>query len=251
MNVIVNGLLASYQKIGKGKNLVFLHGWGDNSQTFDQISEILKDKYTLLLLDMPGFGGTEPPPEAWGLSDYAKFVNSWLEKIDAGQVFAVIGHSYGGSIAIVGANSAYVKPDKVVLLASGGIRNKNFVRKKALYLAAKTFKAPVRALFPKRAEKIKKGFYRKIGSDLLLVPHMRETFIKMVREDVQTPARSVKQPTLLVYGDKDHETPISYAKILNAAIPNSHLEIIHGAGHFLHQEQPVAIAQLIEDFLNA
>ncbi|MBI2588818.1 alpha/beta hydrolase [Candidatus Saccharibacteria bacterium] len=250
MNVVVNGLMTNYQKVGKGKTLLFLHGWGDSSETFAQLTEQLKNQYTLLLLNMPGFGGAEPPHEAWGLIDYARFVSAWLKKIDADPIYAVVGHSFGGSIVIVGVSSEQIKADKVVLLASGGIRNKNFVKKKALYLAAKTLKVPLRLLFPRKVEKIKSGFYKKIGSDLLLIPHMRQTFIKMVREDVQLQAKAVKQPTLLIYGDKDRETPVSYGHLLAADIPNSHLEIIPATGHFLHQEKPEQVAGLIKKFLN-
>jgi len=250
MQVIVDGILTSYQKTGSAKKAVLLiHGWGDSKETFTNLAKQLEKKYELLSLDLPGFGSSEPPPAAWGLNDYAKFVNAWLTKINGGHLNAVIGHSFGGSVAIVGASSGQIKSDKLILLASGGVRNKNFVKKKALWLAAKTLKAPFILLPSGKSSRIKTRLYKNIGSDLLVIPHMRQTFVKMVREDVQLPARKIKQPTLLIYGDKDKDTPISYGRLLSDAIPGSSFVVVHGTGHFLHHEKPQKIAQLIEDFI--
>lgn len=249
MNVVVNGLMTNYTQNGNGKLIVLLHGWGDSSLTFTELIRHLHGKFTILALDLPGFGGTEPPPKAWGLSDYAEFVGAWLKKINAGHVYALIGHSFGGSIAIVGVSEEQIKADKVVLIASGGIRKKNFVKKKTLQITAKTLKLPLLMLSQRKADRLKAGLYKKVGSDLLLIPHMRQTFVKMVREDVQLAALSIKQPTLIIYGERDTDTPVEYGRLLNQAIRNSRLVLIPGMGHFLHQEQPAAVSKLISNFL--
>ena len=46
-----------YQKLGKGKDLVLVHGWGQDVSSFWALSEKLKDSFTLWLVDLPGFGG--------------------------------------------------------------------------------------------------------------------------------------------------------------------------------------------------
>src|SRR5581483_4025048 len=98
MNVIVDDLMASYHKTGAGKPLVLLHGWGDSSKTFAALASELKDKYELYSLDLPGFGGSQAPPQAWGLDDYASFLESWLNKL-AIKPYAVVGHSFGAAVA--------------------------------------------------------------------------------------------------------------------------------------------------------
>src|SRR5579862_3587943 len=127
MNVVVNGLMANYQKVGKGKALVLLPGWGDTTTTFSKLAEELKNHYEVFVLDLPGFGGTQTPPNAWGLSDYADFVKAWLNKLDVKPV-ALIGHSYGGAVAVI-ATASGLKTNKLVLIASAGIRDKNRLRK--------------------------------------------------------------------------------------------------------------------------
>ena len=79
---------------------------------------------------------------------------------------------------------------------------------------------------------------------------MEQTFKKIVNEDVQTAARQISLPTLLVYGANDKTTPVSDGQKLSQAITRSKLEVVQ-TSHFLHQEQPEAVAQLMEDFLNA
>ena len=250
MNVVINGLMTNYHKAGSGKVIVCLHGWGDTIATFSKLAEKLQEEYQLLMLDLPGFGGTQKPPTAWGLEDYADFVAAWLGKLNIEKIEVIIGHSFGAAVAIKGVSSFILKPSKLVLLASAGVREEKSFRLKTLRASAKVVKIPLYLLPAHKATKIKTYLYKKAGSDLMLLPQMRQTFIKTAGEDLRLAAKLIKQPTLLIYGDKDRETPLKEGQLLNQAIPNSTLEIIENAGHFLHQEQPGAVMQLVEDFLN-
>ncbi len=250
MNVVVNGLMASYQKVGKGKVIILLHGWGDNSVTFISLTSQLQDKYTIYALDLPGFGGTEPPYRAWGMSDYAKFVAEWLKKIDVKDVEALVGHSYGGACAISGVGGGILKPRKLVLLSSSGIRDVYKVRRLALKSAAKLVKVPLEMLPSGLRARLKKKAYIAIGSDAMLLPHMELTFKRSINEDLQSVAKNISVPTLLIYGTKDRDTPIKYGRLFHEAIHGSRLEVIN-AGHFLHQEQTKEVSSLILEFLES
>src|SRR5437588_136437 len=117
MNVVVDGLMTNYSKVGAGPVVVCLHGWGDSSATFAKLIDSLKEKYTVLTLDLPGFGATEKPPENWGIDDYAKFVSAWLTKVNTKDTKGIIGHSYGGAVAISGLSAGILKAKKLILLA--------------------------------------------------------------------------------------------------------------------------------------
>lgn len=248
MNVVVDGLMTNYIKVGKGKVIICLPGWADTTASFSKLAEDLQNDYQLLILDLPGFGGTQPPPSAWGLNDYAEFVAKWIKKIDQKSIYAIIGHSYGGAVAITALRKGDLKTNKLVLLASAGIRNKKKMRKNILKATSKVAKAPLKLLPARTRQKLRRKVYGSLGSDMLLLPHMELTYKRMIGEDVQLAAKSIKQPTLLVYGNKDKDTPPSDGKILNQAVPNSTLEVID-AGHFLHQEQADDVAKLVKDFL--
>lgn len=249
MNVVVDGLMTSYQKTGKGKVLLFLHGWGTAGSTFAKLTEPLEGQYTVLIPDLPGFGGTEVPPEAWSLDNYADFTANFLAKLGIKEVYCIVGHSFGGAVATVGVSSGLLEPRKLIVLASAGVRPKRRVLKGVMRLGAKTAKVPLYFLPDERSRKIKEFLYRKAGSDVMLLPHMRQTFVKTVSEDIRPRAKEVSVPTLLIYGDEDKATPARHGRILNQSIPGSKLEVLDGAGHFLHQTHTDSVARLVVDFL--
>ncbi len=250
MQVIVDNLLLNYHEIGKGPVVVCLHGWGDNSTTFEGLTKELEKTYQVVMLDLPGFGGSQAPPGAWNLENYVQLVAQWLKKIGVSKPFAIIGHSFGGSIATAGLAGRTLQADRLVLLASAGVRNRYSLRKKMFVVAAKTGKASTAWLPQSQKQKIRKGFYNKIGSDALLAPNLEETFKNIVSQDIQQEAAKIRIPTLLIYGSADSQTPVEDAKLLHKAIKNSRLEIIQNAGHFIQQEQPQKINELIGEFLN-
>lgn len=249
MQVVVDSLLTSYERAGTGPVILFLHGWGDSAQGFSQLTTALQAEYTIVAVDLPGFGSTQPPQESWGVEDYALFVSHFLEKIEIDKVHAVIAHSNGGTIAIKALATKKVASDSLVLLASAGIRDVYKGRKKALRLAAKAAKAATYPLPKTIQSKLKKKAYKTIGSDMFVAEHLQETFKKVVTDDVQADAATLKLPTLLIYGSQDQATPVSYGQRFHKAIHGSDLEVLEGAEHFVHHDEPEKVLMLIKGFL--
>lgn len=248
MQIVVDQLLTTYQLSGSGKNLVLLHGWGDSSQGSVALQAELAQHYQVLAIDLPGFGGTQPPAVAWGLSEYAAFVAAVLQKLDL-KSYAIIGHSNGGAIALRGLAEGDLKATKLVLLASAGIRNQYNGRKHVLRVAAKTGKALTKPLPSRLQQKLRSKVYKTIGSEMLVAEHMQETFKRVVTDDVQADAARVTIPSLLVYGYDDTATPVEHGELLQAALGHSELHVIPKAGHFVYLDQPTIVTSLIEDFL--
>lgn len=246
---MVNGLLVDYQLSGKGPLVLILHGWGDEGKNWRQVSERLSKHFRVLVPDLPGFGGTDAPHVAWSLDDYATFIRDFLIKIECTHVDAVIGHSNGGAIAIRGLGAHLLQTDKLVLLASAGIRNEYKGRKKAIRLVAKAGKGLTKPLPAKVTHRLRRRLYTTIGSDMLVAEHMQETFKQVVNDDVQVDAKRVQIPALLLYGDKDVATPLRYGRKLQLCLPNAELKVIADAEHFLHQDQPELVMKYVEEFL--
>ena len=249
MQVIVDSLLTSYEVHGKGKLVLLLHGWGDSAVGLKKLQADLSKKYKVIALDLPGFGATQPSDSAWGLDDYAYFVSHFLAKIDASDLRAIVGHSNGGAIAIRGMARGWLSADALVLLASSGIRGEYKGRIKVLRMITKAGKALTSPLPKAVKQKLRKKVYATAGSDMLVAEHLQETFKKVVTDDVRADAAHLTLPTLLMYGDKDDATPIAHAMLLHEAIRGSKLEVLPGAGHFVHVDEPEKVAQLIEGFL--
>ena len=249
MQVIVDSLLTRYEAHGKGKPVLLLHGWGDSAAGLQKLQAALAKKYKVIALDLPGFGGTQAPDSVWGLDDYAYFVDHFLAKIDAASLKAIVGHSNGGAIAIRGMSRGWLSADKLVLLASAGVRGEYKGRVKALRLVTKAGKALTMPLPKAVKQKLRSKVYQTVGSDMLVAEHLQETFKKVVTDDVRVDALHLTLPALLIYGDKDESTPVRYGKMFNEAIKGSKMIVLPGAGHFVHTDEPEQVTKAILEFL--
>lgn len=250
MQIVVDGLLTNYQETGKtGATVVLLHGWGDNQKTFDLLVEKLSPKYIVITLDLPGFGRTQAPVRVWALSDYCNFIKQFLNKIHIDKVDLLAGHSNGGALAIKLVASEAILPNKLVLLSSAGIRDREKVKKLGIKVVAKTGKVATFWLPKSSKQKLQKKLYGAVGSDMLVAPELKETFKKTVSEDIQSDASKLRLPTLIIYGDQDKATPAEYGKVFNKLISGSNLKVITGASHFVHQDNPDEVAELIGGFI--
>lgn len=250
MQVMVNGLLVNYHVGGTGPLVLVLHGWGDESKNWRKVSERLGKHFRVLIPDLPGFGGSDTPTQAWGLDEYAQFVHDFLQKLELSTPEAIIGHSNGGAIVIRGLSTGALQSDKLILLASAGIRNEYKGRKKAIRLVAKAGKGLTKPLPKSVTHRLRRRLYTSIGSDMLVAEHMQETFKQVVNDDVQADAKKITIPALLLYGDKDVATPLRYGRKLQLSLPNAHLEVIEDAEHFLHKDQFEVVMKKVEDFIS-
>lgn len=250
MNVVINGLIINYQDIGKktGKAILFIHGWGDDSSSFESMSRHLSSAFRCISVDLPGFGRSETPANALGLSDFSDIIDKFLHKIQV-KPEIIIGHSNGGAIAVKALADKKLKPKKLVLLASSGIRTGQKLKKTIYKVLAKPAKIGLAVIPNEKSESIKKKVYGRIGSDYLVSEHMKETFKNIVGYDISSDARKLDIPVLLIYGTNDTSTPLEMGEKLNKLIPGSELKTVKGAGHFIHHDNPELVNKYIEDFL--
>jgi pimeloyl-ACP methyl ester carboxylesterase len=252
MQLVVNGLLTTYDDRGSGsRTVVLVHGWADSHKTFGNLQTELSKTYRVVALDLPGFGGTDASMDTWDLDNFAAFIAAFLQKTAINKPFAFIAHSNGGAVAIRGLAREVIQAEKLVLLASSGIRNRDKARKQLFKAVAKAGKAVTFALPRSTRLKLRRKLYKVAGSDMLVAEHLQKTFKKTVGQDVQADAARLRLPTLLLYGSKDTDTPIIYGKLLQEAIAGSKLAIIKGAGHFLHHDQSDKVNQAIKEFLQS
>jgi pimeloyl-ACP methyl ester carboxylesterase len=249
MKIIVQNLATEYLDEGKGKVALFLHGWQDNLHTFDSLASLLSPTLRIIRLDLPGFGNSETPKEIWDLNNYIQFVKDFIQKLDI-QVYAIVGHSFGGRITIKGESTKKFQTQKIILICSAGITKNHTFNNLVFKLLTKiggliTYIPPL--IFWR--EEIRKKIYNFIGSDYLNTGKLKEIFLKIISEDLSASAKKILTPTLLIWGENDTEILLSDGKQLAGLIPNSKLKVISGAGHFVHKEKPQEIAKLAQEFL--
>ena len=243
MKIIVQGMAVEYRDEGEGKTLLLLHGWQDDLRTFDPMVPFLPS-CRIVRVDLPGFGGSEAPKTAWGVGDYARFVKDLIDKLGI-EVDVAVGHSFGGRVIIKGIGAR-----KIVLIGSAGVAKGRTLRNRVIKALAKV--GGILSYLPPFVffrERMRKRLYSSIGSDYLDAGGLKETFVKTVSEDLVGSAGSISVPTLLIWGADDRETPLVDGRTLNDAIAGSRLEVIDGAGHFVHRDDPEKVAKLIGEFI--
>ena len=130
--------------------------------------------------------------------------------------------------------------DRAVLTGCAGIVPK---RTLGYRLRVKAYRA-VRTVAPRYAERhFGSAEYRQ------LPPLMRESYKKIVNEDLRGDAANIARPVLFVCGSADTETPLASARIYHACVKGSRLFVMEGCGHFAHLENPLAFNAAAEEFL--
>ena len=250
-SIIINNQLVVYARFGESNGrtpLLFLHGWRSSGQVFRSLIEKLTTHgRTCIALNLPGFGGSEPPKTTFMVSDYVEVVIAFLEKLNVPKVI-LVGHSFGGR---VGIKIAATKPDKIeklILVDSGGIRKDSLVRDLKTMLAKM-----VRPIFKLKAlQSLRAKIYHLLGaSDYLATPELKETYVNVVREDLQEALGQIKTPTLIVWGEKDKETPVNDGELMFEQISGSKLVVLSGAGHFSFLDKPEEFTKALTDFLSS
>ena len=220
-------------RLGDGKNpIIMLHGWGVSHKTLYPLGELLSLDTDVHLVDLPGFGASSQPEGVWGSYEYATRMIRYMD--DNGiEAADIIGHSFGGRVAIMMASRYPERVGKAVLIASAGIIPKRSFRKNCRISAIKAMRALVKgtdAVF--KTSLFRNRFVPRYASrDYLAAGDMKDILVKTVNEDLSEEAVSVKAPTLMLWGDKDLETPLSCGQRLNDPIVASTLVTLQGKDH--------------------
>lgn len=243
----INGQQIYYQSVGKGKNLIMLHGWGQDVSTFWPDLDYLKDDLTIWLIDLPGFGRSEPPKEKYDSGDYAKIIAEFIKKNGIKNV-TILGHSFGGKVAIRVASEYPKLVDKLILVGASGLKPYASLKKYISFILAKIIKHTLPNFFNFKS-KIRKDFYRKIESDYADAGRLRGVYLKTIREDLTEYLKKIDQQTLIIWGDQDRAVPLKYGKKMYQLIKNSKMVILEDKGHFLHIHDPERFTSYVKDFV--
>lgn len=234
-----------------GIPVVMLHGWGANVDLLRPLAARLAPLgYTVHLLDLPGFGQSAPPPHAWTVHDYKAFVLAYLDALGLERVY-LFGHSFGGRLGLLlGADHAE-RFFKMVLADSAGVRPKTPLPTRLRLTAYKTTRETLRKIgMGALADKLSAWYSARYGSSDYKEASgvMRETFVKVVNEDLLPYAARVKLSTLLLWGDRDEDTPLWQGRLLEKTIPDAGLVVFEGAGHYSYLDKLADATRVIDYF---
>lgn len=218
--------------------IVALHGWG---RTHEDFRAALAGR-DAVALDLPGFGATPEPPEPWGTPVYAAAVATVLDAI--GHPVVLLGHSFGGRVAVHLAN---LRPDLVAGLVLTGaplVRTAAAKRPAAGYRFGRWLNRRG-VLSDARMEKLR----TKYGSDDYARASgvMRAVHVATVNEDYTDAIAALRGPVELVWGDDDTAAPLAGAQELAARLGDrARLTVLPGAGHLTPLTAPDALAAALD-----
>lgn len=214
---------------------IFLHGWGCDHTSLLFCNDLTKN--SCLFVDFPPFGKSGKSLEDWNVFTYANMVIALCKKLKITN-FNLIGHSFGGRIAIIVAVLCKGETNSLVLIDSAGVKPRRSLN---YYVKVGTYKLK-----------------RRLGLDvskygscdyLALTPNMRKVFNSIVNTHLDEFLPYIKCDTLIVFGENDKTTPIYMAKRLHKKIKSSRLVIVGNAGHFSYVDRRLEFSKILKDFL--
>lgn len=245
-----------FERAGEvGSRVLLLHGWGCSMELMRFAANGLKAEHQVMMIDFPGFGKSPEPLEPWGVPEYAESLRSFLQEQDF-LPCSVIAHSFGCRVAAYLAAEEPSLFEKLIFTGAAGIRPKQseearkrseeYKRLKARYEGLKKFK--ILGSFPDRLEEKLRQKYGSADYNALN-EEMRKTFVRVVNLDLTDRYPLIRQSTLLIWGDRDTETPLWMGQEMEKRIPDAGLVLFEGGTHFAYLEQPDRFLTVARHFL--
>lgn len=248
--ISIDGLKICYEELGPadGSPVIIMHGWGCDHTTVATISDALQAGMHVFSVDLPGHGQSDEPPTPWGIDDFTHLIEKFIELNGLGNP-ALIGHSFGGRIAILLSSRNDIR--KIVLADAAGIkprRSLKYYLKVYSYKLAKNFLPKI--LGKELGDRIINKWRNRSGSSDYRnsSPMMRAVMSKCVNEDLKHVMPKIKASTLLIWGEKDTATPLSDAKTMEKLIPDAGLVSFSGCGHYSFLDNPRQFKAVIQEF---
>lgn len=216
---------------------MFFHGYGANKECFLPQIKYFSKFYRVTAFDFPGFGASDDISMPWSVGDYATYTQEFLDGLGIKEPY-VLAHSFGARVAVKMAAAGYPFK-KIVLTGGAGIVNRpaGYFVKVWLYRRMKKF-------FPRYAEsRFGSAEYRALS------PMKKESYKKIVNEDLREEAKKVSAPALLIYGEKDRTTSVKQGEVYLRNMPHARLVVMKDCGHFAFADDPVLFNRTTEEFL--
>jgi pimeloyl-ACP methyl ester carboxylesterase len=250
---------------GSGPPLLLLHGFAASSYSFHKLVPHLEAHFRVVALDYYGFGYTERPKttDEFLIDSQLELIRHVMRVKRMGPA-TVLGHSYGGMLALLLAEADPGLVERLVLISavSESATPPAWVRSPVVRWAGYP---AIRLLLssPKRFRSIQRRAYHHEDAltaqvaeayrERLLIDGLKETYrafsTAMVSGDSPTlNLAGVKVPTLAMAGRHDRIVPLESVQRLVAALPDARLVVLEDSAHSASEEEPETVAKTLREF---
>lgn len=214
---------------------MLLHGWGASRESLRGLGILFQHLFQVHLIDLPGFGEAPLPPVDWDTNKYADLVDRYLAERRLGSV-VLLGHSFGGRVAIRLAARKVPHVQGLVLLGVPGLPRESWSWRRARRVAIRLLRRVLSWVRPLTGPGPLERHSRRFGSrDYLAAGALRPLLVRTVNEDLSECARAVTCPVLLVYGENDTESPPLLGRRYSALMGDrATLEVVPHKDHYLY-----------------
>ncbi|WP_395694947.1 alpha/beta fold hydrolase [Nocardioides sp.] len=268
----INGHRRAFVKVGSGPALLLLHGLGCDHTTWESVIEPLSRRYTVIAPDLLGHGRSDKPRADYTLGGFANGMRDLLTVLGIDKV-SVVGHSFGGGVAMQFAYQYPERTERLMLVASGGLGPE--VTPAIRMISLPGFHPVMTVLtLPGIRHAGKLGLRALSGTglpatrDLDEVAEIFDTFRDAhARHAVRHVVKAVvdwrgqvlsmagraylieAMPLWVVWGQDDQVIPVAHAARAAELAPHARVEVFDDAGHFPHKDHPQRFARLVHDFV--
>lgn len=241
------------EREGSDPPVLLLHGWGASAASFSGLLQLSRTRRRLVALDLPGFGESPLGIPSWTRASYAHLVRQFLVSRDWAEV-TVLGHSYGGGVALRLAGESSPPLDRLILCAASGLKLPIASGVGARLRSFRALRKTAETVLPKRLSRpVVEWLRQRFGSaDYRAAGPLRPILVRAVQEDLSSVAEKITVPTLIIWGGRDQELPlVPYGRRLRELIGTSELVEFEGSGHFPFVDEPGRFASVFDSFVDA
>lgn len=272
--VTIHGHPVAFRAAGDGPVLVLIHGMARSSDTWEHVLPALARRFTVVAPDLLGHGESAKPRAEYSVSAHANLLRDLLAALGHDHA-TLVGHSFGGGVAMQLAYQFPERCERLVLVSSGGLGREVSALLRGLSIPGAehlfplvcspalrdagmrlaTWLGAVGLRAAPRLEEIWRGWAS------LAEPDARRAFFRTLRAVVEPDGQAVcasdrlylasNVPTLIVWGARDGLIPVRHGHIAHEAIAGSRLEVFPEAGHFPHCEAPEAFVETVLGFIDS
>ncbi|MFC7496024.1 MULTISPECIES: alpha/beta fold hydrolase [unclassified Nocardioides] len=268
----IHGHRRAFVKTGKGPVVLLLHGLACDHTTWDDVIGRLSRRHTVIAPDLLGHGQSDKPRADYSVGGYANGMRDLLTVLGIDKA-TVVGHSFGGGVAMQFAYQFPERTERLVIVASGGLGPEvhpgiRAITTPGFHEAMGVLTLPglrhlgIAGMRTLAAIGLKQT--RDFGEaarifDSFKDPATRHATRHVVRAVVDWRGQIVTMadraylseamPMCVVWGRDDRVIPVRHANTAAELAPNARVEVIPGAGHFPHHDDPERFCQVLEEFV--
>ena len=272
--VTIHGHRRAYVRAGSGPVVLLLHGLGCDHTTWDTVIESLSRRYTVIAPDLLGHGQSDKPRADYSVGGYANGMRDLLTVLGIDKV-TVIGHSFGGGVAMQFAYQFPERTERLMLVSSGGLGPE--VTPAIRAITTPGFHEVMGVLTLPGVRHLGIAGLRSLSAlgwkstrdfdevaevfDTFKDPAARHAIRHVVRAVVDWHGQIVtmadraylteEMPMWVVWGRDDRVIPVRHASYAAKFAPSSRVEVIADAGHFPHKDHPYRFSRIVHDFIRS